>query len=109
MANPNWVKGMKSPNPQGRRKENREFLDELKAEGSEDAKKALMEKSKEGEPWAVSLVLAYCWGKPSEAQFDITSVSDDELAAEIFRRGSGREMEPGVENGVQNAEAADPH
>ncbi len=75
-----------SGNPAGRPKAHSEFIEKIRAENAEQAREMLSKAAKSGESWAVQLVLAYAWGKPSEAKFDLTQVRDEELTAEILRR-----------------------
>lgn len=108
MANPNWVKGMVSPNPGGRAKGVQSWLERLRFEQSEKVLEKLKEAIDMGEAWAITLGAHYCLGKPSEMKFGLSDIGDDELAAEVLRRESQR-LESSGSSVSQNAGASSSH
>ena len=116
MANPNWQKGMKSPNPSGRkpRQVEEKYLKKLQTvvklkDWVEIILKAI-EQAKEGDEKARRWISDYMLGKPAQS-LDITSdgeplsnqsvnlneLSNDDLnrLAEILRNGQAADISGG--------------
>lgn len=88
-------------NPRGRpRKDEKDAVRAAlnKAITSEDVVTCLAEAIRDREPWAITLYLAYDWGKPIEKvditqSYDLDELTDEELAA-IALRGRDRTVAP---------------
>lgn len=92
-----------SGNPLGRPKGAVEFSRRLRDEPAANAAEALAKAAKASEPWAVTLLLAYAWGRPTEMAIELSEVPDEELEAELARRIAGR-TNPAVDGNAAGVE-----